>query len=302
VSAAWVALVLAGAAGAPGTGPAPGPTPDPTLDPTLELGGTAAQAQDGARGPEAVRGVPRRADAGQQLLHARERARALWGTRGRERWRRRTEAAEAYRAVRAYFPEARAEGAEAAFRAGELWRAGEADGLARREFEAVLALQPEGPFAPRAALELGHNARRAGEHDRALAHYTAVLADERAPSERRADAALWAGRVHAQMGAHELARRLWEGVAGAADEPLSRIEAFDLLALDLIARGDLEGAAGMLDRARGELAQAARESTERGRRVRAALAAMRAIPELARSVEQRARGVLIDGRADGEGG
>jgi hypothetical protein len=237
------------------------------------------------------------------VAHARERARALWGTRGRERWRRRTEAAEAYRAVRVYFPEARAEGAEAAFRAGELWRAGEADGRARREFEAVLELEPDGPFAPRAALELGHIARRAGEPDDALARYTFLFADEGAPSECRAEAALCAGRVHAEMGAHELARRLWEGVADAAEqEPLLRVEAFDLLALDLIARGDLEGAAGMLDRARRELAEAARESTEHGRRVRTALAGMRAIAELGRSVEQRARGVALDGRSSGGGG
>jgi hypothetical protein len=244
-----------------------------------------------------VPGVPRLAGPGEQLRHAQEAARALWGTRGRERWRLRAQAAEAFRAVRVYFPAARAEGAEAAFRAGELWRAGEADGRARTEFEAVLALERSGPFAARAALEIGHIERRAGDLEGALAAYTGLLSDPSAASERRAEAALAAGRVHAEMGARGLARSLWERVARSTDDPLLRIAAFDLLARDLIAHGDLEGAAGTLELCRSELAGAASESTALGQRLRAALSEMRAIEELQEAVRRRRDGVLIDGRA-----
>lgn len=75
------------------------------------------------------------------------------------------------------------------------------------------------------------------------------------------------------------------------------IAAFDLLARDLIAHGDLEGAAGTLELCRSELAGAASERTELGLRVRAALGEMRAIEELKDAVRRRRDGVLIDGRA-----
>lgn len=192
--------------------------PAARAQPQLEQGPALGS---GPREPAAatVRGVPRLAGPAEQVRHAQEAARALWGTRGRERWRLRMQAAEAYRAVRVHFPDARAEGAEAAFRAGELWRAGEADERARAEFEAARSLQPEGPFAARAALEIGHIERRAGDLQGALAAYTGVLSDPSAASERRAEAALAAGRVHAEMGARDLARSLWEHVARSGDEP-----------------------------------------------------------------------------------
>jgi hypothetical protein len=73
--------------------------------------------------------------------------------------------------------------------------------------------------------------------------------------------------------------------------------AFDRLALDLVAAGDLEGAAGTLERARRELFECSRELTERGEQVRAALSGMRAIGELEDGVRRRREGLRIDGRA-----
>jgi len=247
--------------------------------------------------PSPAAGAARMPDAAAQLRRAREAKRALWGTRGAERRRLRERAAEAYRAVRVYFPEARPEGAEAAFRAGELWRAGEDDERARREFEVAATLDPGGPFAARAALELGHLEQRAGNHQAALAIYVAVLSDPSAAAPRRDEAALRAGTEHRLLGARELARGLWERVARRAEDPLARVEAFDLLARDLVEDGDLEGAAGMLDRCRRELAPIAREQTRRGERVRRALTDMRALADLRGAVRRRRDGVLIDGRA-----
>ena len=240
--------------------------------------------------------VPREADAEQQLARARRAKRALWGTTGRARWRARLRALEAYRAVRAHFPEDRQRGAEAAFRAGELWRSGGEDGAAIEEFTIAIELAPTGPFAPRAALEIGHLQRRAGDREAALAAYTAVFGDEHAAHRYRAQAALCAGSVHREQGARSLARALWEPVAHGAEDPSLRVSAFDLLALDLIAVGDLEGAAGTLAQCRAALAEDAREDTARGARVRSALMRMRAIDALAQAVQQRRESVQIDGR------
>ena len=98
------------------------------------------------------------------------------------------------------------------------------------------------------------------------------------------------------------ARATWRAACGSASRaratnPCLCIAAFDLLARDLIAHGDLEGAAGTLELCRSELAGAAGESTELGERVRAALTDMRAIEELEEAVRRRRDGVLIDGRA-----
>jgi len=58
---------------------------------------------------------------------------------------------------------------------------------------------------------------------------------------------------------------------------------------NLVARGDLEGAAGVLERCRERLSDAAQEESRLGERVVAALASMRAQEELARAVERRER-------------
>jgi tetratricopeptide (TPR) repeat protein len=221
---------------------------------------------------------------------------AMRGTRGRERMERRLRAAEAYRAVRAYFPKVRDLGAEAAFRAGELLRAGDEDEGALSEFSVARDLAPGGAFAARASIEIGHLRRRAGDAERALDAYLAVAHDGRAAPRWRDDASIWAGRTWFDLGRVDEARRAWRRVAERADEPLDRIRAHDELALAAVAEGDLEAAAGVLERCRRALADVALEETRRGERVRNALLRMRAIDELRRAVARRRDAVRIDGR------
>ena len=237
------------------------------------------------------------ADAERQLARAAGARRALEGKRGSERWRARAAAAEACRAVRVHFPEARAQGAEAAFRAGELWRAGGEDERARVEFEAVLELESGGPFGQRARLELAHLERRAGRIEYALAGYVDALARDPATERRGAEARLWAGRMQLELGAREPARVLWREVAALARDPLHRIEAFDLLAAELVELGDLEGAAGTLEQCRRELFEEGAELTERGRRVRGALVDMGSRRALTEAVKRRREGVPLESRA-----
>jgi hypothetical protein len=68
-----------------------------------------------------------------------------------------------------------------------------------------------------------------------------------------------------------------------------RIAAADELALLLLERADLEGAAGALERCRVLLGEELQELTQHGAMVRALLARMRSRAALAAAIEARAR-------------
>ncbi|HUR28541.1 MAG TPA: hypothetical protein VM509_10165, partial [Planctomycetota bacterium] len=176
---------------------------------------------------------------------------------------------------------------EAAFRAGELLRTQGDLASAQAEFEQVRGLEVRSPFRARAGIELGHLQRRAKKEAGALKFYLAVVGDPLSEPARRDEAALWAGRVYAELGKLDEARRQWEAVAQRAEDPLQKIDAWDELALDLVDGGDLEGAAGWIARARETLSEVALEETAQGERVRNALERMRAIRKLERAVAAR---------------
>ena len=236
---------------------------------------------------------PRLESARAQFEHARE---LKLSTRGRERMRRRLGAAEAYRSVRRHFPAQREVGGEAAFRAGELLRAGGEEARALDEFGIARELSAGGEFAFRGALETGHILRRRGDPSGALDAYLAVAADVHAAPRWRDDAAIWSGRVWYETNRVEEARRWWNRVAGGGEDPRDRVRAYDQLALALVDEGELEGAAGMLERCRRELSDVALEETPRGERLRRALTNMRALDVLRRAIARRRDGVRIDGR------
>jgi tetratricopeptide (TPR) repeat protein len=238
--------------------------------------------------------VPRLQDAAQQLAHARAKKQELRGLEGPAKERAREAAVDAYRAVREHHPRARAAVAEAAFRAGELLRAAERLDEARLEFAVAAHEAEESAFRARARLELGHLARRAGDHGEALAQYLATLSDPEACGHERDEALFWTGRVHAAEEDEAEARRAWEQVAEEALDPVMRVRAFDELGLAWLRRGDAPAAAGEWNRCLRALADDAREETETGARVRAALEGartLRSLQEAARRATTRASAV-----------
>jgi tetratricopeptide (TPR) repeat protein len=230
---------------------------------------------------------PKLESAEAQLAHAAKLKTSLRGAKEEARESLTLDAVAAYRAVRTHWPEAREIAAEAAFRAGELLRSSGDIAGAQVEFEHVRGLELRTPFRARAGIELGHLQRRAKQFGAALEHYLAVVDDPLSEPVRRDESALWAGRVYAEVGKLDEARRHWEAVAQRAADPLQTIDAWDELALDLVDGGDLEGAAGGIARARETLSEVALEETAQGERVRNALERMRAIRRLERAVAAR---------------
>lgn len=238
---------------------------------------------------EAAPSVPKLESARAQLEHADGLRRALRGIDEAVRADARRRAIDAYGAVRAHFGRDAAVCAEAAYRRAELLRQdGDLDS-ARADFRVARERGTGTPWRVRAALELGHLERRARRTAEALSAYEAVVADDAAAPGQRDDAALWAASVLADLGRAADAVRTWKRVGEEGDDPLDRIRAFDAWAQNLVARGDLEGAAGVLERCRERLSDAAQEESRLGERVVAALAAMRAQEDLARAIERRER-------------
>jgi tetratricopeptide (TPR) repeat protein len=199
----------------------------------------------------------------------------------------RARAIAAYRAVRVLWPEDPEACAEASFRAGELLRAAKSHDEALQEFEIAREKGSADGYGSRARLELAHLLRRLKQNERALAEFEALVGLSKAPQDRRDEAGLWAGRVQHDSGQRAQACRTWQRLAGQAADPIDRIQAWDWLVQDLVEAADLEGAAGMLERAREALGDVAAEETKLGERVRNALQRMRSVDLLQRAIEQR---------------
>lgn len=233
--------------------------------------------------------VPRMGSAGAQLAHARRLKRELNGREGDELvfWRRL--AVEGYQAVRAFHPEEQALGAEAAFRAGELLRAGGQEVDALEEFAWCKRHGAGTEFKARAGLEIGHLHRRNGRWKESREAYLDVAADAGAQASRREDAWLWLGVVWREQGRPDEARSAWLRVAREGSDDLLRIQAYDELACSALAQEDPEGAAGWLDECLARLSPRALEETQDGERVRNALLRMRIVDELPRALALRNR-------------
>ena len=266
---------------------------------TVLLAGSAAAAPSvpagalevSARADAAPAGeaVPKRPTAREQLDYATGLKTGLRGQTGPARDEGRAAAVRAYRAVRELFPAEAPVCAEAAFRAGELLRSSGDNGAAVTEFRYAREHGGETPFRVRALLEIGHVERRAQRFQEALTAYEGVSTDAAATPGQKDDASLWAGTVYAELGRPDDARRAWTRVAESAEDPLDRVRAYDQLALAAVGRGDLEGAAGLLERCREALADSAAEETKLGERVRNAVADMRAHDAVQRAVAKRTR-------------
>lgn len=253
---------------------------------TLAPAHAPASALDSTPGGEAV---PKRPTAREQLEYATGLKTGARGQTGAARDEARAAAVRAYRAVRENFPADGGVCAEAAFRAGELLRSAGDSAGALAEFRYAREHGGESAFRVRALLEIGHVERRAQHFQDALTAYEGVSTDAAATPGQKDDATLWAGTVYAELGRPDDARRAWTRVAESAEDPLDRVRAYDQLALAAVARGELEGAAGLLERCREALADTAAEETKLGERVRNAVADMRAHDVLQRAVAKRAR-------------
>lgn len=233
------------------------------------------------------RGVPKCEDARAQLEYAGKRKLELRGTRGEARDAARERAVEAYRALHYHFPRELLARAEAAFREGELRRAGGDVDAAREAFENAAALGAGSEFRARGRLELGHLYRRTHRFIDALKAYELVALDEEAAPRHRDRALLWRARLQARLGREREARASWESVARDGFDSFDRLEAFDAWALHLIERGDLEGAAGVLGLCSELLAERLAEQTRHGERLRRVHTRMRSIERLKSAIEAR---------------
>lgn len=237
--------------------------------------GPTVTPRDGAGGPAPeLEPVLRRSGARAQLVHARQLRGRLVGTSGVERERARASAVQAYDAVWRYWPGESLVAAEAAFRAGELLRAGGEVVAAIHAFRRARSAAPHTLWSARAAFELGNVHRRSERYEAALASYTDVFSDPFASSRLRDRARYWAARVQEARGRAIEARLLYECVAYGADDPADRVRAFDRLARARHAEGDHAGARQLGERCRASVARVVAEQTERGSRVRAALSRM----------------------------
>jgi len=223
------------------------------------------------------------------LAPAREARRSMHGLDGFPLFVARSAAIAAYARLElqpGLSPERRA---LAAFRRGELLRAGGFDAAAARAFETGRSALEPGPLWARACLELARLERRAARAPSALALLEQVRGEPRSGAGARARATLAQAELALEQGERASARRLLAQLVEHERAASVRIAAADELALALLAEGDLEGAAGALERCRSVLGEEAHELTQHGVRVRARLARMRARAALGAAIEARAR-------------
>lgn len=271
-----------------------GPQPEP-LQPTALRAAAALQESQ----PAAQR-VPFEPTAAAQLAAAGAAEQALPALEPRARLLARLKLVERWCAAEQHPAALPHERQAAAIGAGETLSALGFQGEAQGAFERAAEHLSSAPAACSAWLEAGHCARRRGDFGLALEFYERVQAAAAQHPEGpnlAAWARFWAARVEGEMGHHAAAARRWQALADAALEPGLRIAAFDELALLAVRRGDGEGAAGWIAAARSALAAQAAAHGAEGRRVRRALAGMRAIPELGLLLEARQHG-FDDGHPD----
>ena len=250
-------------------------------------------ASAGSR-PAAVQDPSATPQAAWELLEHASRLRSrLSGLEGAALFRAREELLSTLRSVRQRYPSHKLVAAQAAFRAGELLRAWNEPKAAQAEFEQARELGRGTEFEARSALELAHLQRRLGRLEQALAGYTSVLALHGAAPGVVDTARLWLGRVQLDLGRRGEARSTFAELAQAARSPQVRIDAYDELALEAIGRGDLEGAAGIVDLCLRQLHAQSLEDSQLGRDVGTALDRMRCVHALQLAVRERSRRVRV---------
>ena len=108
-----------------------------------------------------------------------------------------------------------------------------------------------------------------------------------APSPTREEAAVLRGVALARCADGEAATRAWREVAELGVTPRVRFDAFERWGRELLSRGDVEGAAGVLHRCREVLSVVALEETASGRDMRKRLRSSQLARSLRRSLSSR---------------
>jgi tetratricopeptide (TPR) repeat protein len=253
------------------------------------LAGALGPAAGGSRLPWSGAAVARRdgastrpaaaSDARSELRKADELRRAIRG-KGEERRAAVEQAAAAYAAVLASFPDAKEEVAMAAFRIGELKRSLGKTDEAREAFSKVVSSGGSRRLAARAVLETAHIHRRAKEMGKALESYRKAAVEFADEAGNRDDALYWIGVLQEQNKEYAKSREAWQAVADRGVDPLDRVRAFDRIALSHMKEGNRADAHATVEQARTALHDIAADPSTRGARVKRALDRMRAVRAL----------------------
>ncbi|MFT6040639.1 MAG: tetratricopeptide (TPR) repeat protein [Gammaproteobacteria bacterium] len=232
--------------------------------------------------------------ADRALERARAKKQALQGERGESLTKLRAEAVAAYVRVHERWPKSGATAAEAAFRAGELLRAGQEPQLAIEQFLIATKLNNPGEFAARSLYEIGHVQRREGNIEPALAAFEQLVASGPVDAHLRDMSSVWYAKVLAEAGQLPDAERVLRRLTKTATEPTDRIRAYDELILMVVERGELEGAAGWLAECKHSVRESAGELTAKGQRVTRALERMRGLTALQVAIKSRMQDPAYD--------
>ncbi len=159
------------------------------------------------------------------MAQARKQTQLARGLQGVDRALALEQAAETWlRAVGPIFqPDPLA--AEAAFRAGEIWRSLGKVGLARSAFQMAFDCGRGIAFAPRALLELAHLRRRDREMGAALAGYARVLKLPETLLRQENDAHEWLGRCRLLLDQPILAEARFAIWQANAEGPMEEVRA-----------------------------------------------------------------------------
>jgi hypothetical protein len=225
--------------------------------------------------------------ASRALERAKQKKQSMNGERGARLDELRAEAVEAYRRVHERWPSSGEVASEAAFRAGELLRAGDSPDQALVQFAAATNIEDGGEYIDRARYEIGHVQRREGRGELALAAFEELMASGQADGHLRDMASVWCAKVLAEQGDPSAAERVLVRLTKTAQSPLDRVRAFDELILLVVARGEFEGATGWLRNCKMSVALDSSAFTEQGRRVCAALENMRGLKALQAAIALR---------------
>lgn len=233
--------------------------------------------------------VPKQETAQAQLEWARERQAEVSGLRGEQKLAQQQLAVEGYRAVRQYFPRARAVIAEAAFRRGELLRGMEEAGAARGAFEEVLEFATAGgDWRPRALLELAHLSRREGRYHAALVDYRRARDCPGASLRYRNDGREWITRVQLTLCSWEAAERAAKDWCAAAESLVEEIMATDREIQAIIGSHHYLRAGRAIEELRERMAPYAEAPTSEGEAIATALESLRS-PTILRRAKRNGR-------------